>query len=69
MRKRLVVKAQRMDSETAEALRVQERILTWGERSDFRVEREGEAGPSTAGWMWSCRQEYELKVFNTDRER
>lgn len=55
MRKRLVVKAHRMDSETAEALRVQERILTWGERSDFRVER-------GRGWTKRCRLDVELQA-------
>lgn len=55
MRKRLVVKAQGMDSETAKALRVQERTLTWGERSDFRVER-------GRGWTKRCRPDVELQA-------
>lgn len=55
MKKRLVVKAQGMDSETAKALRVQERTLTWGERSDFRVER-------GRGWTKRCRPDVELQA-------
>ena len=58
-----VVKAQRMDTKTGKALQVTGgRVLTVGERSDFWVER-------GRRWTERCRQECELKVFNTDRER
>lgn len=58
-----MVKAQRTDSKTGKAPQVTGgRGLTVGERSDFWVER-------GRRWTKRCRQECELKVFNTDGER
>ena len=58
-----VVKAQQMDSKTGKALQVTGgRVFPVGERSDFWVQR-GRC------WTERCRQECELKVFNTDGER